>query len=82
MMLMFSGAASAARRSRCCSVPIEEAFFFEQIARRIAGERKLRENHHVRAGFSRSPRERQDAFGVAAKIADGAVGLCQGDLHS
>ena len=60
---------------------IKEAFLLEQIARRITGEREFREHHHVRARFSRPPREFQYAFGVAAQIANRAVGLCEGDLH-
>ena len=81
MMLTSRVAASAAKRIEMLLGAIQKAFLFEQIARRVAGERQFREDHHVRARLSGPPGKAQDALAIAAKVADGGVGLRQGDFH-
>ena len=54
----------------------------QEVLRRIAGDRELREHNEVGAGDARLSDPRDDAVTVAVEVADGRVDLSQGDLHS
>ena len=81
MMAMLRSAVSAARRSQPLLGLVKKILFFQKIARRISGERQLRKNGDIGPGLSGALGEGENALGVAIEIADGAVGLREGDSH-
>lgn len=61
---------------------VEKIFLFEEIARRVAGEREFGKDGDIGAGFGCAACEGADALGIAIEIADGGVGLREGDSHA
>ncbi len=78
----FRCAASVARCSSVLLGLIEKILLFEEIAGRVAGEGELRENGYFRSGFRGTLGEGEDALGVAIEVADGGVGLREGNFHA
>ena len=60
---------------------IEETFFLEQIARRVAGQRELGKHGHIGARLGSALGKREDLLSIAAEVPDGGVGLRERDLH-
>ena len=54
----------------------------QEVLRRIAGDRELREDDELGAGVARLGDPPDDAVAVAVEVADGRVDLGQSDLHS
>ena len=64
-----------------CEVFFEEVFFVEQVFRRVAAEAEFRKNDKLRAGFDGAVIEAFYFFGVALKVADRRIDLCQRYTH-
>ena len=71
-------AASAIELLRCA---IEERFFFDEVTRRISGQRQLRKNDDFRPAVFRGTRGFNHSLGISAQVAYGAVYLPESNSH-
>ena len=59
----------------------DKAALEEQIARRISGDRQLREYHNLGSLGDEGTIGVEDTAGVSGKVADGRVDLCEANAH-
>ena len=60
----------------------EERRLGQQVARRVAAQRQLRQQDQRRTGLVGALPHPGDHVGVPVEVADGGVDLCDGNLHS
>ena len=64
-----------------CQVPFDKTALEQQVARRIAGCREFRADHHLDTRLDPSTVRRQDFRLVTCEVTNGCVDLSQRDFH-